>query len=742
MSTERIELLIENIVSQKSNIEFEYLHYENNKETKEKLLSDLRSLCENYNAFRSEFPEAHEEFLKKNEKYDLPKYGFFDVLEIFAKDTDQGFKDVLDKITPDTTQTVINIVEYAQTNKCFQWLKRNNTQDIQTKAITQQEKAMFLELGGLSLPNIKKEEFGDIIGMSMAGILSQNYDKIKNKENDAQKVSLLRGLLAINRKYVSFDYEGKKVTDTTSTHTDNYLVYKPRGRMVQKMVDSSYADDKGVLHVTVCTNDEDIEKQGAQLFKTFKTLSDASDEGRLLINGKNYKPSITFFNQAFFCTQEESEVTTMVSKGRAGGSIEKEGFNPISKRADFEKLLAEPMTKMEMDKINGLTTLSIFGNHLEYPNVPHTFNISDIVFCNPVTAGCSTLWMYQKFLQFQVYEDPKRTEKLFNYLLDYSQDVTQSLLKIESQEASSPLLSSIVKTHEKMISGIITNFTSYNLKRPINDSEKEKINKLLETIDIYNEKNPKFMISQDLIEKLGGTLEGAFSRRGNAAQKKITTYENIITINNEKQNQARVEKDAYYTAIREEKNANITLLMGAVFPNDKDEFNQLKEKLSIIGNYLYGREGKGKKIKLENYLEETLGTSLLMIKKDFLSFSTISNYLNKSEGEPTYINLDKILGTELRSQFDIKQGTYSRVYSDKSPANGVFNKKIASLTQDEKDKMLEVKAKVDSFFNLFQSESGLKQIIHNGGLNSCLNTLIKEVEIEYGIDSPKNSKKI
>jgi hypothetical protein len=742
MSNERIESLIEGIVIQKSNIEFEYLHYENNRETKDKLLSDLRNLCENYNAFRSEFPEAHDEFLKKNPKYDLPKYGFFGVLEVFAKDTDQGFKDVLDKITPDTTQTVINIVEYAQTNKCFQWLKRNNNQEIQEKAITPQEKSMFLELGGLSLPNIKKEEFGDIIGMSMAGILSQNYEKIKNKDNDAQKVSLLRGLLAINRKYVTFDYEGKNVTDTTHIHTDNHHVYKPRGRMVQKMVDSSYADDKGVLHVTVCTNDEDIEKQGAQLFKTFKTLNDASNEGQLLINGKNYKPSITFFNQAFFCTQEESEATTMVSRGRAGGSVEKEGFNPISKRADFEKLLSEPMTKMEMDKINGLTTLSIFGNNLDYPNVPHTFNISDIVFCNPVTAGSSTLWMYQKFLQLQVYEDPKKTEKLFNFLLDYSQDVTQSLLKIEPQENSSNLLSSIVKTHEKMISGVITNFTSYNLERPLNDKEKEKINKLLETIEVYNEKNPKFMISHDLVEKLGGTLDGAFTRRGNAAQKKITSYENLLATNSEKQNQARAEKDAYYAAVREEKNTKVTLLMGAVFPNDKEEFNQLKEKLAVVGNYLYGREGKGKKIKLENYLEETLGTSLLMIKKDFLSFGTISNYLSKVEGEPSYINLDKVLGSDLLSQFVVKPGTYSRVYSDKSPANNTFAKKISSVNQEEKEKMLDVKAKVDSFFNLFQSESGLKQIIHQGGLNNCLKTLMNDLEKEHGIGVPKTSKKM
>ena len=742
MNNERIELLIEGIVSQKSNIEFEYLHYENNKETKENLLSDLRSLCESYNAFRSEFPDAHKDFLKKNPKYDLPKYGFFDVLEVFAKDTDQGFKDVLDKITPDTTQTVISIVEYAQTNKCFQWFKRNNNQEIQEKSITPQEKSMFLELGELSLPNIKKEEFGDIIGMSMSGILSKNYEQIKNKENDAQKVSLLRGLLAINRKYITFDYEGKNVTDTTNIHTNNYQVYKPRGRMAQKMVDSSYADDKGVLHVTVCTNDEDIEKQGAQLFKTFKTLNDASNEGKLLINGKNYKPSITFFNQAFFCTQEESEATTMVSRGRNGGSVEKEGFNPISKRADFEKLLSQPMTKIEMDKINGLTTLSIFGNNLDYPNVPHTFNMSDIVFCNPVTAGSSTLWMYQKFLQLQVYEDPKKTEKLFNFLLDYSQEVTKSLLKIDSQENSSNLLSSIVRTHEKMISGVITNFTSYNLERPLNEKEKEKINKLLETIEVYNEKNPKFMISQDLIEKLGGTLEGAFTRRGNAAQKKISTYESIIATNSEKQNQVRAEKDTYYKAIREEKNANTTLLMGAVFSNDKEEFQQLKEKLAIVGNYLYGREGKGKKIKLENYLEETLGTSLLMIKKDFLSFGTISNYLSKSKDEPLYIDLDKSLGSDLLTQFVIKPGTYSRIYSDKSPANNTFAKKISNLSQDEKDKMFEVKTKVDFFFNLFQSESGLKQIIHQGGLNNSLKTLMNELDIEYGIGAQKTSKKM
>lgn len=726
-SQNEIEQLMEKIVELKTNIEFQYAHFDNSAEARSLITVDLRELTSQYQELRDKYPDSYKQFIDKN-----PSYGFLNVLEAFVQDTEEGFYPVIKLITENTEQTVFNLISHFQTNDFYQWTKRLPTQKIKEHSATPQEQAMFLDLGKFSFPQIKREEMGDCLCLAFSGKLSENHHQIKEQPSLAAQTRYVRELMAKERVYVYWDFDSLLALDKTSEYKQRggYNIYHPRGLAAPKILDSTYVDEKNsTLYVAICTNDDNTAKQGAQLFETYKTLQEAHQRGDLKIgwSNKNLKPSIMFFNQAFFCTQDENEVQVKVSAGRKGGTIEKEGYHQRSARKEFDSLLGDnKVSKDQMDKINGLVTLSILGNDdVSWPRFPHTFDICDIIYCNPITAGASTLWLHTKFEQLKIYEQPKRSEKMFNFLLDYCQEVIDTLNLLEPQDIQNNLLQNIKTSYERTLQGVINNFNSYNLKRDLNEEEKQKIGNLAQSIREFNHNQPNSKLNKSLVGALDSIQKGSFVQYGEEILQTQQFHEMRLEKNKQKIQKSLDEK--LQKELKEDE------LKYALVTTDKEKFNDNLSKLDKLGIAIYSSNNTKKKVSLKEYIKQTAGLSWMMLQSGF-SFSTTVGYLNKKEiSASDYMEKDQSY-----EHLSFKTSVYSNFLTTNGSTRKNFIQKVNSSKLKKSDELRDADTLVMKFLSMLQTREGLKTIIDKGGLDNCVEKLVKDLE---KLVKPENQNK-
>ena len=719
--------LLEHILELKTKFYRSYEIWENNKESNTEISKSLNELLFYQRTLKESYPEIYQKCTTES-----GLYGFLKPLEVISDHVSEQYPEIIKSITARTDQTILNIIEQFQTQKFFGWLKANKTQKIKEASQTLEDKAIFAELGLHFLPKIKSEEMGDILGLAFSGKLSSKHDEISALSSNEIKTNYIKNLMAQERVYINFDFNNLSITDVTDSYRfkKEGKIYSPRGSSAPSMIDSSYIDEKSnTLYCTVCTSDTDTTKQESQLFELYKVLEESRKNGNLKINGsENLKFNIMFFNRGFFCTQDESEVTRQVFSKKSNQKTTKEGYHHRDKRNSFEKLIGNNIvTKDEMDKLNGLVTLSVIGNKLSFPRFPHSYDICDLIHCNPITSGCSTLWMYEGFEKLKVYKNPEKTQKFFNFLLDFSLDTINTLNKIKPdvELSDTPEQNNLIKemalSYQKTITGISNNFTSYNLDRGLSENEKQKVNLILGEIDKFNTKHPNVQIITDSLEVLSGN--GAEKKGKKIIENQIINKQILQEkINNqiEKINDSKSKKEK----------------------SDKKDFSE-KEKLSLILESIIESDShKDLYIKIDSLTKQMYSPDRKQVEK-----STISKYI-KGVVEISKVMIDSgSTFTTVASndkEFEREYGRCSGTPYINFMCNGVkrikFNKVLTSMPTEKAERFRNVDYLVLNFMKNFTTKEGIKNIINNGGYGKALSLLVSNMEHELGSDNKKQNK--
>lgn len=603
------EELMEKIIELRIQLDYQMIEIPS-KEIEDTIQFHAKELIVTFEELKYKYPEQFEKFIKNNPKYKP--------LDIISKDNSIGLLHIIDAITQDKEKTVSAIVKQVQSHEFYQWVKKNSKQDIVEVCETESDKNLYVHMSQFNLPQVKQEEIGDCIALAFTGILSDNAEFFNNENQpEFEKQFKLRTLMTTNRKYLNWDFKSLNVEDQTEQYKDRKTLYRPRGIAASKMIDSTYTDGKHLFAV-LSTNNSNTSSQGAQAFEIYKTLQTNFERENLKINdGNNLEPSVIIFNNAFFCTQNPDKIEHNV-----GSSTEKKpGYHHLNLRTKFDNLYENKLSKNSLDKINGLTTLSMLGNNeISWPRFPHTFDICDIIYCNPITAGSDTLWLHTKFEQLKIYDNPQRSQKFFNFLLDYANEVATSLT-LAKPNANEPILGEIKSSFERMVSGITRNFNSYNLNREISEEEIKKIEELNDKIMEYNINQPNQSIDPNLFSSL--TVD-AFKNKG------------ILNVKIIEKRKRKFEK------IKEEEKENQNFIKHELNSAILENYSQdnIFKKLDELSNYIYSNGKQGKKVKISDYLNiifknieicEDNNCDYLKIPKNFNpNYNYINNFLRSS----------------------------------------------------------------------------------------------------------------
>lgn len=645
---------------------------------------NAKELITTFEQLKYYYPEEFEQFLDFNPKYKP--------LDVISKDNSEGLQHIISCVTEDKEQTVASIVKQVQTHSFHQWVKKNSKAEIASVCETESDQAVYIHMSQFNLPQVKQEEIGDCIALAFTGLLSDNHELFQNPNiAEFRKQALLRKLMVDNRKYIYWDFKSLTVEDQTEQYSQRKTLYRPRGIAARKMIDSTYTDGKH-LYSVISTTNTDTSSQGSQAFEIYKTLQTNFERNQLDLDlDKNLTPSVILFNNAFFCTENADKVQHYV-----GTSDElKPGYHHNNLRHKFDNLFDKPLGKNALDKINGLVTLSMIGNkELSWPRFPHTFDICDIIHCNPITAGADTLWLHTRFEQLKIYNNPQRTQKFFNFLLDYSNDVMDSLLKI-TPNAQEAIVADIKNSYERLIAGITRNFSPYNLQRPLTDDEIKKLNLLEEKIEEFNINQPNQTIDSNLSIAL---TPGSFEQQGKKLTRIIEKREEKFTLI------AKQEK--------EEKEQIIQKIEEAILSSEKlfDQENIFK-KLDNIAYEVYKGNGSGKVVEISEFL--------LNIQKN-LQLAEIHNC--------DYFNIPQ----EANPNYNYKYSFLSQ--SGQTRKN--FLNKLDDIMQNNSELGLAFEnadTYIKTFLNQFHTNEGRKQIIENGGLVASVEQLCKLLEEPFAI---------
>lgn len=643
-----------------------------------------KELITTFEQLKFYYPTEFIQFLDYNPKYKP--------LDLISQDNSTGLSQVISCITEDKEQTVASIIKQVQTHQFHQWVKRNSSSEISAVCETEADQAVYVHLSQFNLPQVKQEEIGDCIALAFTGLLSDNFDIFQNATiDDIQKQALLRKLMVDNRKYVNWDFKSLTIEDQTEQYAQRKTLYRPRGVAAKKMIDSTYTDGKHLFAV-VSTNNTDTSAQGAQAFELYKTLQTNYEREHLDLDlDKNLIPSVILFNNAFFCTENADKIQHV-----AGATSDiKEGYHHNNIRTKFDSLFEKPLGKGALDKINGLITLSMIGNkELSWPRFPHTFDICDIIQCYPITAGADTLWLHTRFEQLKIYDNPERTQKLFNFLLDYSHEIMDSLLKIKPN-AQEPIIADIKNSYERLIAGLSRNFNTYNLHRELNESESKKIQTLNDKIIEFNINHPNQTIDSNLLSALSPS---AFEQQGKQlnriVEKRKEKFDAIAQ-------QELDEKETILAQIELAKNQtedeakNLSL----------DEKNIFK-KLDAISYDIYKSEGSGKFVQISNFLS---------IIQHNIKLSEINqcDYFNiPPEHQPNYNYYHSFLKTS---------GQTRKNFLQRLDEIGHTNTNLAFAFES-------ADIQITDFLRQFHTQEGRQTITDNGGLVASLEKLYSSLE--------------
>lgn len=722
--------LLEHILELKTKFYRSYEIWENNKESSIEISKSLNELLYYQRNLKENHPEIYQNCISES-----GLYGFLKPLEVISDHVAEQYPEIIKSITIRTDQTILNIIEQFQTQNFFGWLKSNKTQKIKDESQTSEDKAIFSELGLHFLPKIKAEEMGDILGLAFSGKLSGHYDEIMALNSNEAKTNYIKNLMAQERVYLNFDFNNLSITDVTDAYKfkKEGKIYSPRGSSAPSMIDSSYHDEKtNTLFCTVCTSDTDTTKQGAQLFELYKVLEEAKKNGNLRINGSdNLKFSIMFFNRGFFCTQDEEDVKREVYSKKINGKVTKDGYHHRDKRNTFEKIISDnKVSKEDMDKLNGLVTLSVIGNDLNFPRFPHTYDICDLIHCNPITSGCSTLWMYEAFEKLKVYENPEKTAKFLNFLLDFSSDTIDTLNKIKSgvELSNTPEQNNLIKemalTYQKTITGISQNFTSYNLLRELTEEERNKINSILSSVDQFNKNHPNIQINTDSLEIMAGK----------GVEKKGTKIIETQKFNKEALKQ-KIDKTIEMREISEKKNQEKT-------ESQAQECSE-KEKLSfILGNILKDERYSDSYKTIDFLTKEMYSPDRKQTEK-----STISEYI-KGVIEVSKVMLDSgsafttvaIKAKDYEKEYGSCSGTAYISFMANGQKRNKFNQVLTTVSEEKADTFRSADCLIQNFMQRFTSKDAIKNMINDGGYEKMLNELVLNLENELVADQKKQIK--
>lgn len=634
---------------------------------------ELISTFENLKYF---YPEEFAQFLDFNPKYKP--------LDIISKDNAEGLKQIISCITEDTEQTITSIAKQVQTHQFHQWVKKNSKESILSACETEADQAVYVHMSQFNLPQVKQEEIGDCIALAFTGTLSQNYETFQNpKLSDEKKQKTLRSLMVNNRKYINWDFKSLTVEDQTEQYAQRKTLYRPRGIAAKKMIDSTYSDGKNLFAV-ISTSNSDTSSQGAQAFEIYNTLQHNYEKEQLTINdnlNQNLIPTVIIFNNAFFCTENADKIQHII------GSSEqtKEGYHHNNTRTKFDNLFEKSLSKNNLDKINGLVTLSMIGNkELSWPRFPHSFDICDIIHCNPLTAGADTLWLHTKFEQLKIYANPERTQKFFNFLLDYSTEVIDSLIKIKPN-ANEAIVGDIKNSYERLIAGITRNFNSYNLKRELDEKEIAKLNLLEEKIMEFNINQPNQTIDSNLSTAL---TSHAFEQQGKRLTKTIEKRTELF--NN--------------IAIKENQDKEFILEQIEAAKSQETEYSEKEQnifkRLDSISYEIYKGESGGKVVKISDYL------SIIQNNLKLAEINKCDYFKIPEEHNPNYNYVYSFLkpSGNTRKNFELKIEDFATYNTD------------LALAYENADN------KITDFLRQFHSNEGRQSIIEQGGI-------IKSVEL-------------
>lgn len=691
-------LLIEQIIQCKVNIQSLLID-----SSEESIHQESKKLFNLFKEFKNNFSDEFNQFLKENSQ--------FKPLEVMLNDEEKGYEMVINVIQKDKTDTFISLLKLFQTNTFYQWSKRNVTSDIEAKCENEADRLLFSKMSLDSLPKIKKEKMGDCLVLAYIGHLSDNYEIFSNpKLSQEKKSNHLQALMYEHRKYIKWNFDNLSVSDETSFYHDSHYEYTPRGLAAKQILDSSYIDEKNKeLVVVLSTSNSNTSSQGAQAFETFYTLQQAYLNDNLVIGSStNLKPNIMLFNQAFFCTQNAEEVT------HSNAHYDNvDDYHHRSHRKIFDNYFDKPLEKQKLDKLNGLVTLSMLGNaEISWPRFPHTFDICDLIYCNPVTAGSDTLWLYTKFEQLKTYLQPKRSENMFEFLLDYANETIDSLLEINTQYKQEKLLFDISQAYGRMLSGIVSNFNSYNLKRDLSDSELDKIEILLEKVEAYNEKQPNHQITESTISALS---EQHFKRRAKSINRSQDSRSDEL-----KANTLKNEEEAKFLFEQKQKEKK------ALEDNRLPQFNEALEEINELTKQLYKKPGsKGKTLIFSEFIKNAYKMQE-KVRDTGYAFSTIINYLNqgqiKDEIKPHYHSNYILSSGIIRKNFN----HYCQEVEKTNPAK-------AEVMQDC-DLLL------SNFLRSFETKEGFNSLIQKGTVLDAIKILNQKIKEKLAPYSQLNEK--
>ena len=671
--------LMEKIIELRIQLDYQ-ITQQNLSEVEDSIQYHAKELITTFESLKYNFPDEFKQFIEHN-----PKYKPLDVISL---DNSEGLKQIISCITADKEQTVASIVKQVQTHSFHQWVKRNSKQEIADACETEADQAVYIHMSQFNLPQVKQEEIGDCIALAFTGKLSEEHEFFqRNDLYDEVKTGHLRKLMTINRRYINYDFKSLTIEDKTPQYKDRKTLYRPRGVAAKRMLDSSYTDGKHLFAV-VSTSNSDTSRQGAQPFEVYKTLQTNFEKHKLDLEfQKDLTPSVIIFNNAFFCTENPDKIKHTVGTS----TEEKTGYHHNNIRHKFDNLFEKPLGKSALDKINGLVTLSMLGNkEISWPRFPHTFDICDLIHCYPITAGADTLWLHTKFEQLKIYSNPQRTQKFFNFLLDYSNEVIDSLLKIKPNE-DEPIIGDLKDSYERLLRGVTRNFNSYNLGRELNEEEVKKLNSLEEKIMEFNINHPNQTIDPTLSNSL---IPYAFENQG-----KILTK----TIEKRKEKFERLALKE-----KEEKGLFLEQIELAMGQNSEDSFDDknLFKRLDSIAYQLYKGESSGKTLKLSDYL------------------NVIQNNLqlaNLYECDYFDVPADKGGNYNYHNNFLKASGSVRKNFIARLDSIAMINPELATAYEN-------ADTEICDFLRQFHSVEGRKTITENGGAIHFVEQLWKNLE--------------
>ncbi len=133
---------------------------------------------------------------------------------------------------------------------------------------------------------------------------------------------------------------------------------------------------------------------------------------------------------------------------------------------------------------NILPIMSLINN-IKDPESP-TSKVTDLLKINPFVVGTDTYFLYHDFRNINQYENPEKTEKLLEYMVDFLDKITEKISKINAGFKLSQDTSTILNCVEKVTLGILNNFNQSNLSSPKGIPSNKILKKLSCSIERYN----------------------------------------------------------------------------------------------------------------------------------------------------------------------------------------------------------------------------------------------------------------